>query len=387
LIAFYGKSNPKLQKALLDLCFFCDSSSIPIIDNAINEDTLSGEQVRMLPLIYTKSSLEGFSPFAKSRIRGMYKHTLCRNYSLLAKAVEFKKELNEYGYKNVIFLKGIAQILSEQQNFGQRPMADIDVLIPEFSNDFEKAMSFIKSHGYTIASSGLREVSIINDKNAEFDIHWYLAHGALKQITINKIVDKAEIINYRGNDMLVPCYEHQLAHVIVHGVFAPTLTYDARWVMDALDLLTKKEKIDTELFLDFVKDFSLPSKIKYGIDLIIENIKSETLINKKALREISKNIKTTNNLLSYFYNQKPRPNVVYSEHKKKYSWVKSGICTHIIEPIIVSRCNRKSYLQSFALTLQFPPASVYQALYLLLVKVYMRFLHRLSIILKVPQKN
>jgi hypothetical protein len=386
LIAFYGTSNPKLQKALIDLCFFKDSSSIPLIDAAINKDQLSGEQIRMLPFVYTKSSLEGFSPFSKSRIKGMYKHTLCRNYALLAKAAQFKKELNAHGYKKVIFLKGIAQILSEQKNFGQRPMADIDVLVPGFSDDFEKAMSFIRNGGYTIGSSGLREVSIINDKKAEFDIHWYLAHGALKQLTINKIVDKAEIINYRGTEMTVPCFEHQLAHVIVHGVFAPTLTYDARWIMDAIDLLTKKQKIDTEVFLDFVKDFSLPSKVKYGIDLIIENIKSETLVNKKALREISKHIKPANNLLGYFYNQKPMPNVVFTDRKEQYSWVKSGICTHIIEPVIVAKYNRKSYLQSFALTLKFPPPSLFKAISLISIKIFSRMLHRLSVILKIPKK-
>lgn len=317
----------------------------------------------------------------------MYKHTLCRNYALLAKAVKFKKELDAHGYKKVVFLKGIAQILSEQKNFGQRPMADIDVLVPEFSDDFEKAMSFIKNGGYTIGSSGLREVSIINDKKAEFDIHWYLAHGALKKITISKIVDRAETINYRGTDMLVPCFEHQLAHVIVHGVLAPTLTYDARWVMDTIDLLTKKQNIDTKVFLDFVKDFSLPSKVKYGIDLIIENIKSETLIDKKALREISKKIEPSGTLLTYFYNQKPRPNIVFYEYKKQTSWIKRGICTHIIEPIIVAKCNRKSYLESFALSLKFPPTSLYQTLYLLFVKIYKRFLHSLSTTLKIPRKN
>ena len=385
MIAFYGTSNPKLQKALIDLCFFKDSSSIPLIDAAINDDQLSGEQIRMLPFVYAKSSLEKFSAFSKSRIKGMYKHTLCRNYALLAKAVQFKKELDAHGYKKVIFLKGIAQILSEQKNFGQRPMADIDVLVPEFSNDFEKAMSFIKNGGYTIGSSGLREVSIVNDKKAEFDIHWYLAHGALKKITINKIVDRAEMINYCGNDMLVPCFEHQLAHVIVHGVLAPTLTYDARWVMDAIDLLTKKQEIDTEVFLDFVKDFSLPSKVKYGIDLIIENIKSETLINKKALREISRNITPANNLLSYFYNQKPRPNVVFSDYRKQYSWIKSGICTHIIEPLIVARYNHKSYLESFALTLKFPPPSLFKTISILSVKIYSRLFFRLSVILNIPK--
>lgn len=387
MIEFYGQANPRLQKAIINLCFYNDSSGIALIDKAIIDDKLSGEQVRMLPLLYNKTSLERFSTFSRSRIRGMYKHTLSRNHLLLIEAIKFKKKLNASGYEKVLFLKGAALLFYEQRNFGQRPMADIDVLVPDFSDDFDKAISFINNFNYKINSCGLREVSIVNDKKIEFDIHWYLAHGALKKRTVDKMLGRAIKVHYYDTDILVPCYEHQLAHLIVHGVFAPTLTYDARWVIDAIDLLSYKHRIDPNVFLDFVEDFTFPSKIKYGIDLIVENIKSNTLINKKALREISENIKPANNWLGYFYNQKARPNLAFSEDKKQNSWIKSGICTHIIEPIIVARYNRRSYLESFALALKFPPPSICQAFYLLFIKIYSRFFYRLSIILKISQKK
>ena len=73
MISFYGDANPELQRAIIDFCFCQKKDGVPIIDQAIINDSLSGEQLRMLPLIYTKSSILEFSTFSQSRIKGMYK--------------------------------------------------------------------------------------------------------------------------------------------------------------------------------------------------------------------------------------------------------------------------------------------------------------------------
>ena len=96
-------------------------------------------------------------------------------------------------------------------------------------------------------------------------------------------------------------------------IFLPTLTYDARWVIEAIDLLSYKHRINPNVFLDFVEDFTFPS------------------------------------------------------------WINSGMCAHIIEQIIVARCSRRSYLESFALALKFSLPSICQAFYLLFVKICARF--------------
>jgi hypothetical protein len=374
MIAYYGISNPKLQKAIIDLCFHVDNSGIPIIDEAVVNDRFSGEQLRMLPLIYVKSDLNSFSVHARSRIKGMYKHTLCRNHSLLLKGIEFQKKIHAAGFKKIIFLKGIAHLLYAKKNLGQRPMADIDVLVPDFIEDIQKSMSFIKGEGYKIKSFGAIEVSIADENNNEFDIHWYLNNGALKKITVDKMIAKAVPIKYLEEDILVPCYEHQLGHLFVHGIFCPTLTYDARWIVDVIDLLSFNEKINPEVFLDFIEDFTLPSKIKYAIDLILKNVNPQLKFDRKSLKEISNRIHSRNYLLEYFYNQKPRPNVAFFEVKKRYSWVKSAICTHIIEPIILARHNKISFFKSLALTFGFPPPPLGKVLFLMLDKIYQRLI-------------
>jgi hypothetical protein len=376
VISYYGVSNPTLQKAIIDLCFYGDNSGVHLIDEAIVSDTLSGEQLRMLPMVYLKSDLDNFSMYARSRIKGMYKHTLCRNHSLLVSGAEFQKKVYAAGYKKVIFLKGVAHLLYAKKNLGQRPMADIDILIPDFIEDIQKSMSFIEDEGYEIKSFGAREISVVDKNNNEFDIHWYLNHGALKKITVDKMLTKAVPITYLGNDILVPCYEHQLGHLFVHGVFAPTLTYDARWIIDIIDLLSFNEKIDPDIFLDFIEDFTLPSKIKYAIDLILNNVSPELQFDRESLEKISGKIQSGNHLLEYFYNQKPRPNLPFFENKKKYSWIKSGICTHIIEPMIVARHNKVSFYRSLALTFGFPPPPLGKVFLLMIDKIYQRLFYR-----------
>lgn len=382
MISYYGVSNPVLQKAIIDLCFYDDNSGVRFIDEGIVNDTLSGEQLRMLPMIYVKSDLNHFSLFARSRIKGMYKHTLCRNHTLLLSGVEFQKKIHAAGYKKVIFLKGVAYLLYAKKNLGQRPMADIDILIPDFIKDIQKSISFIEDEGYEIKSFGVREISVVDKNNNEFDIHWYLNHGALKKITVDKMLTKAVTIKYLGNDILVPCYEHQLGHLFVHGVLAPTLTYDARWIIDIIDLLSFNEKIDPDIFLDFIGDFTLPSKIKYAINLILENVDEKFQFDRKSLEEISTRIQSRNYLLEYFYNQKPRANLPFFESKKGYSWIKSGICTHIIEPILVARYNKVSFFRSLSLTLGFPPPTFGKFLFLLLDKIYQRLSHKFRSIIE-----
>jgi hypothetical protein len=380
MIPYYGISNPSLQKAIIDLCFYGNSSGVDIIDKAIVDDKLSGEQLRILPMVYVKSDLNNFSIFAQSRIKGIYKHTLCRNHLLIAKGFEFQKKLKIAGFNSIVFLKGVAHLLYAKKNLGQRPMADIDILVPDFIGDIGRSMAFIRDEGYEIKSFGVREVSIVDKNNNEFDIHWYLNHGALKKITVDKILSKSITINYLGNDILVPCYEHQLGHLFVHGIFAPSLTYDARWVVDVVDLLSLNEKINPEIFLDFIADFTLPSKMKYAIDLILNNVNHELQFDRKSLEKISAKIQSKNYLLEYFYNQKPRPNIAFSEVKNNYSWIKSGICTHIIEPLIINKYNKVSFFKSLGFTFGFPPPSICRVFFLLINKIFQRLISRVRLI-------
>lgn len=387
MISYYGISNPSLQEAIINLCFYEDQSGVSIIDEAISNDALSGEQMRMLPMLFTKAPLHQFSTYSQSRIKGMYKHTLCRNHFLLLEAINFQKQLKLSGYKKVIFLKGVAHLLYAKKNLGQRPMADIDILIPEFINNIEKSLSFIEQENFEIKSFGAREVSIVNRKHSEFDIHWYLNHGALKKITIDKMIAKSITIKYLNYDLLVPCYEHQLAHLLVHGVFAPTLTYDARWIIDVLDLLSFNENINPDIFLDFINDFTLPSKIKHAIDLVLNHADPKLKFDRKSLEEVSKRIQSRKYFLEYFYDQKPRPNIAFFENKKNFSWVKSGICTHIIEPIMISRFNNVPFLKSLGLTLGFPPPSLGKIIYLIFDKIYQRLFYKTFAINKKTLQN
>ena len=74
----------------------------------------------------------------------MYKHTLYRNHLLLSKAIDINNKLKLFGFEPVIFIKGIPSILANKKYLGQRPMSDIDLLVPAFNNDFQKSIAFIK---------------------------------------------------------------------------------------------------------------------------------------------------------------------------------------------------------------------------------------------------
>ena len=305
----------------------------------------------------------------------MYKHTLYRNHLLLSKAIDINNKLKLFGFEPVIFIKGIPSILANKKYLGQRPMSDIDLLVPAFNNDFQKSIAFIKENNYSIRSFGCKELTITDPKGTEYDIHWYLNNGALKKATAKKLFKHSTAISYQGSTLTLPCFEHRLALVILHGVFSSTLTYDARWVIDTLELLTEQQQLDADIFLDFICDFTLPAKIKYGIDLIVTHCPPELTINQKALIAISQRINAKNPFLDFFYDHKPRPNLEFIDNKKGSSWIKSGICTHIIEPVIIAKNNQVNLLEAIGLTVQFPPPSLFNIIKLIVTKIFQRIVY------------
>ena len=57
------------------------------------------------------------------------------------------------------------------------------------------------------------------------------------------------------------------------------------------------------IFLDFINDFTLPSKIKHAIDLVLNHADPKLKFDRKSLEEVSKRIQSRKYFLEYFHYQ------------------------------------------------------------------------------------
>ena len=84
MLPLLGVKKPDQLLALIDFCFSPDpaSESSKLIDRCLQEDLFTGEQYRILPLMYGKTALERLSPSSISKVQSAYKHTFYRNHVL-----------------------------------------------------------------------------------------------------------------------------------------------------------------------------------------------------------------------------------------------------------------------------------------------------------------
>lgn len=380
MISIYGIANSNLNKILIKLCFGkednINTNDLIILNLAIVDDRLSGEQLRVLPLLYTNINIfkyKELSDFAKSRIKSIYKHTFYRNNIILNKANKLQK-LFEHSYfknNNLIFIKGIPSVLFNN-NLGCRPMADIDILVPYLLNNQYKALELFNNH-YTIKSSSIRSITLLDKDNFEYDLHWLLNDWALKQVSIDKLLKYSKHIKYNNNIYNIPCIEHHLAIVLAHGVFSANLLYDARWVIDVLAILSyiKQNNINfnIDLFSDFINDFSATSVLYKYIQQLYKELPKDLNIDYDLLYKLNIKIKKSNFIINYLYVLKPVPNIPDIIKPNKTNWIKAVIKILVLNPIIIYKNNNYSFKNIYGSILSFPVRPIYIILFELLKKI------------------
>jgi hypothetical protein len=214
----FGHADPALQRALLELCFSSERHDscfrvprIHTLDQALINDTLSGEQLRILPLLYRLSSLEEMSKGSKAKIINMYKHTLCRNSLMLDRLFHIQQRFTDIGFEPMIGLKGLPALSYLNLGLGARPMADVDILVPGIQKRPHEALNVLNEMGFKKKGTGFRSLTVVSPEGLEFDIHWYLHDWALGDQLVQAVKAFATTSQIGSQHILIPCVEHHLA--------------------------------------------------------------------------------------------------------------------------------------------------------------------------------
>ncbi|CAN1536717.1 Uncharacterised nucleotidyltransferase [Burkholderiaceae bacterium] len=384
----FGYANPVLQKVLLELCFSEEAIDplfrkprLSILDQALKDDVLSGEQLRVLPLLYRSTSLDGMSTESVSKVVGMYKYTFCRNNLMLHRLGQVQTLFTQAGFAPMIGLKGLPAIAYVQLGIGARPMADVDVLIPHFHERPEQAFTILDESGFKLKGSGFRSVTMTSQDKLEFDLHWYVHDWALGQDLVDRIIEYAKPQSLGSQLLRIPCVEHHLAHTIAHGVLTNTLIYDARWVFDTVAVIKRAENIDIDRFVEFANRVMAPQRIRDALSALATELPDTIAIDRAKLWRLYDAVSTNPKLVSWLYEQAPEPNLPAEQRPRspRLNPIKAMLVGYFWVPRYLRKRQGLSFLDYFRWLEAFPPRTHRNALWHFTKKIFLRgpvFLYR-----------
>jgi len=109
------------------------------------EDDFSSSTARLLPLAYENLHALGVDDPIMQRLKGVYRHTWYSTNRLLHAAAPVVSALVEAEVP-VLLTKGVPLALGYYRNLALRPMADVDVVVPQ--SFLDKALGILESQGW-----------------------------------------------------------------------------------------------------------------------------------------------------------------------------------------------------------------------------------------------
>ncbi|AZG10767.1 hypothetical protein EGT29_24390 [Pigmentiphaga sp. H8] len=360
MISLFGVADPTVQRALLELSFAARPAErdLAVLEQAIQADALTDGQRRMLPLVAKRLPDGGLSPFAESRVRGTYKHTLYRNHLLLDRAQRLRQALLQAGWGECVFLKGVATALTNPHGLGARPMADIDLLLTGVQRRPQEILEFFGAQGMLKKGASLRSITWVSPEGFEFDVHWYLHNWALRQSSVDRMYAEAHVIEHGKGRFTIPCPEHNLAHILAHGLLTPSVHYDARWSVDALSMLVQRPVLDPARFHSFVNEFTVPDAVRVAMRMLVEQTPESINFDRDAVKELASGVRRGRPGSFGLYYRQPGPGDVPGQVARtslRY-YLKAMVRLRLLEPMQLARYNGESFWTGVR-AIDFPPVS------------------------------
>lgn len=216
----------------------------------VNIDHLDQGSERLLPLLYHNLREQGVdvNTSVMWKLKGFYRLNWAKNQMLFHTMTALLRELHEAGFRTMI-LKGTALTVLYYQNYGLRPMADFDVLIPTAQAiDAIKRLSQFGWKPVPRSPEKFTEhyIPIVhahefrNSKDQPFDLHWHVLEECCQADADDDFWEGAVPVRIHDVSTLALNSADQLLHACVHG-FRWNPVPPMRWITDAMVILKHPE--------------------------------------------------------------------------------------------------------------------------------------------------
>ncbi|MFC1488446.1 nucleotidyltransferase family protein [Thermodesulfobacteriota bacterium] len=219
----------------------------------VDVDQLDMGSHRLLPLLYGNLQTQGVEDPLMAKFKGVYRYTWYKNQTSFHKMAAILNAFHNAGIRTMV-LKGAALTVLHYRDYGLRPMADFDLLVP--TEQALAAIDLLVDLGWkpidkslkTIAKSlfhKTRHAEGFKDANgSELDLHWHVLIECLKPNSDIDFWNDAMEMKIKNIATRALSVTDQLFHICVHGGKYCDVS-PIRWIADAIMILnTSRSDID-----------------------------------------------------------------------------------------------------------------------------------------------
>ena len=302
----------KDQELLLRTCLLRDkeaSIAWQAWRSRIDFDTLDPGSNRLIPLLYYNLSQLGLEDPLMKRMKGIYRYYWAQNQLLFHHAAVILDAFQQNKIETML-LKGGALVLLHYDDYGLRPMGDIDILIPPDKaklaiNLLLDANWQMKAEWMTVEKTLKRSSAgaFVNDHGGEIDLHWNVFPQGRHPHADDDFWTESVEIKMAGVPTRCENSTDLLFHVCVHGARWSAVS-PIRWIADAMIIFDSVQgKINWARLVEQASKRRLTLPLRETLAYLKKNFNAP--VPSKLLEEMEKVHHPFIERLEYGFNYKP----------------------------------------------------------------------------------
>ncbi len=242
----------------------------------VDPEALDEGSYRMLPLLSKNLLRLGLTDAYLDRWKGTRRRSFVVNEILFRELGPVLDALGKAGIP-VLLLKGAALVAGVYGESGLRPMADLDLLVPDARA--RDAFETLRALGWRSLAprperllDARHGTSFKGPSGHEIDLHWYLLWENCAREADAPLWEAAVEARLGARAVRIPCAADQLLHVVVHGLQWSPLP-PLRWAADAF-LLVASDAMDWDRLAREASRRSLTLPVRTGLRWVRERLEA-----------------------------------------------------------------------------------------------------------------
>lgn len=229
--------------------------------SSVDVDLVDAPAQRLLPLLARRLGDVAPDDPIRNLVRGIYRHAWARNQMLWRAALPVLRELERAGLPTVL-LKGASLLRVYGDDWGARPMYDVDVLVPYAraaeAIDVLDRRRWVPEQGQTAAwvrwrGAPRRHGWGFTHGDARIDLHWHVLGESIGADADDRFWACARTGEVGGFGVRFLDPAHLLLHVLAHGN-APLNSPPIQWIADAVTIIRAVGTSDPDLDRRFAQE-------------------------------------------------------------------------------------------------------------------------------------